>query len=353
MIFSSYKKFYLDNTITLQELSMLRIALLGAGRIGHVHAMNVAAHPELTLVGIADPLIENALSLTKLVGGRAVKDPLEFIEDDSIDAVIIATPTDTHVDLMLRAARKNKAILCEKPVDLNLNRAREACEELKQRNARVMVAFNRRFDPSAREIYQAIAEGEIGELHQVMITSRDPGFASMEYLSHSGGIFRDMTIHDFDMARWLLGEEPVEIYASASRLLKPELANNNDFDTIMVQMTTQSGRQCHINGSRQASYGHDQRLEVYGSKGMLLNDNQRSSSIRRYNAQTTESRPPLVHFFLERYTEAYRIELNEFVSAIKHSTPMPITPYDGYRALKLAECAQRSAETGKPVNVED
>lgn len=330
----------------------MKIAVLGAGRIGNVHASNVAAHSKVELVAIADPFIENAIKLTEIYGGKAVKDPMELIEDDSIDGIVIATPTDTHVDLMLSAARKGKAVLCEKPVDLNLERAKIACEELKNLDAPVMIAFNRRFDPSASEIHQAIANGEIGELHQIMISSRDPGFASMDYLRHSGGIFRDMTIHDFDMARWLLGEEPIEVYASASRMLEPALEALNDYDTVMVQMTTRSGKQCHINCSRQAVYGHDQRIEAYGSAGMLMNDNLRPSTVRRYNQNATDSRSPLVHFFLERYADAYRKEMDAFVNMIGQPIAVPITPFDGYMALKLAECAQRSVESGKPVKVE-
>lgn len=330
----------------------MKIAVLGTGRIGNVHASNVAAHSKVELVAIADPFIENAIKLTEIYGGKAVKDPIELIEDDSIDGIVIATPTDTHVDLMLSAARKGKAVLCEKPVDLNLERAKIACEELKNLDAPVMIAFNRRFDPSASEIHQAIANGEIGELHQIMISSRDPGFASMDYLRHSGGIFRDMTIHDFDMARWLLGEEPIEVYASASRMLEPALEALNDYDTVMVQMTTRSGKQCHINCSRQAVYGHDQRIEAYGSAGMLMNDNLRPSTVRRYNQNATDSRSPLVHFFLERYADAYRKEMDAFVNMIGQPKAVPITPFDGYMALKLAECAQRSVESGKPVKVE-
>ncbi|WP_455810618.1 inositol 2-dehydrogenase [Pseudomonas graminis] len=331
---------------------MLKIAVLGAGRIGKIHAANIAASPLATLVAVADPYFDNAVQLAKLTGSRAVKDPLELINDKDIDAVVIATPTDTHVDLMLAAARNGKAVLCEKPVDLDLSRAQLACDELAQLKVPVMVAFNRRFDASAQQIRQAIASGEVGELHQVIITSRDPGFAPVDYLRHSGGIFRDMVIHDFDMARWLLGEEPVSVYATGSRLLNPALAEFNDFDTCMVQMTTASGKQCHINCSRQAVYGHDQRLEVYGSSGMLLNDNMRATSVRRYTGEATEARVPLVNFFLERYADAYRHEMDTFIQVVQGKQAIPVTPYDGVRALKLAECAQRSAETGLPVSVD-
>ncbi|MTD25904.1 inositol 2-dehydrogenase [Erwinia sorbitola] len=331
---------------------MLKIAVLGAGRIGKIHAANIAASPLATLVAIADPYFDNALQLAKLYGTNAVKDPLELINDREIDAVVIATPTDTHVDLMLAAARNGKAVLCEKPVDMDLDRARRASEELATLQVPVMVAFNRRFDPSAQQIRQAIVRGEVGEVHQVMITSRDPGFAPVDYLRHSGGIFRDMVIHDFDMARWLLGEEPVSVYASGSRLLNPALAEFNDVDTCMVQMVTASGKQCHINCSRQAVYGHDQRLEVYGSAGMLLNDNMRASSVRRFTHQLTEAREPLVNFFLERYADAYRHEMDAFIQAATGAQPVPVTAWDGVMALKLAECAQRSVESGKPVSVD-
>ncbi len=330
---------------------MINVAVLGAGRIGRVHAENISRHPAAELVAVVDPILSNAQTLAAAFGGRALSDPLEVINNKAIDAVIIGTPTDTHVDLMLRAAAAGKAILCEKPVDLDITRAKAAEQELKKLNIPVMLGFNRRFDPSAAEIKRRLGEGDIGELHQVIITSRDPGLAPAEYLKHSGGIFRDMVIHDFDMARWLLGEDPVEVYASGSRMFAPELEALGDYDTVMVQMHTASGKQCHINCSRQAVYGYDQRIEVFGSQGMLMNDNLRANTVREYTAHQTESRVPLLDFFMQRYTDAYRLEMDAFITAVSSGKPLPVTPHDGCMALKLADAAQLSVETRAPVKI--
>ncbi|SEJ76326.1 Gfo/Idh/MocA family protein [Paraburkholderia diazotrophica] len=214
-----------------------------------------------------------------------------------------------------------------------------------------MLAFNRRFDPDAMRLKQAIEDGEVGDVRQVVITSRDPGLAPREYLRHSGGIFRDMTIHDFDTARWLLGEEPVEVMAMGNRLVDPGLEELPDYDSVMVLLRTASGKQCHINGSRQAVYGFDQRVEVFGSKGMVLNENHRPSSLRRWTSETTEAREPLLNFFLERHADSYKVELDGFLTALENNTPMPATPVDGIRALRIANCALEAAKTGRAVKI--
>jgi myo-inositol 2-dehydrogenase/D-chiro-inositol 1-dehydrogenase len=214
-----------------------------------------------------------------------------------------------------------------------------------------MLAFNRRFDPSAAALRRAIDAGEIGEVRQVIMTSRDSALPPREYIRTSGGVFRDMVIHDFDMARWLLGEEPVEVFALASRLVDPGLTDVDDYDTLMVLMRTASGRQCHINGCREAVYGYDQRLEVFGSRGMVLNDNMRANTVRRYRATETEVRERLLDFFPERYAESYRLELEAFVDALATDGPMPVTPRDGRQALRLADCALESVQTGRAVAV--
>jgi myo-inositol 2-dehydrogenase/D-chiro-inositol 1-dehydrogenase len=254
--------------------------------------------------------------------------------------------------LLLAAARAGKAVLCEKPVDNDLARADAAIAELDRLGVPVMMAFNRRFDPSNIELRRAIDAGEIGDVRQVIITSRDPGLPPRDYVAHSGGIFRDMVIHDFDMARFLLGEEPVELFATASRLVDPELVGAfGDYDTVVVVLRTASGRQCVINCCREAAYGYDQRLEVLGSSGMLLNDNLRATTIRRYAADETEVRPPLLNFFLERYAAAYRNEMDAFLRVLEEGGPMPTGPRDGRQALRLADAALESLEAGRFVAV--
>ena len=331
---------------------MVRVAVLGAGRIGQIHAANVAANRRANLVAVADPIEAAARSLADRLGCEASTNAEALIARADIDAVVIGTPSDTHAYLMLKAAHAGKAVLCEKPVDNDLAKADAAVSELKELNARVMMAFNRRFDPSNIELRRAIDAGEIGEVRQVIITSRDPGLPPRDYVAHSGGIFRDMAIHDFDMARFLLGEEPVEVYAKASRVVDAAMmAEFADFDTVMVILQTASGKQCHINCCREAVYGYDQRFEILGSKGMLLNDNLRPSTVRRYTASETEARAPLLNFFLERYTDAYRNELEAFLKALEDGSPMPTTPRDGRQALRLADCALQSVSTGCTVKV--
>jgi len=330
---------------------MIRIAVLGAGRIGRIHATNAAANPRCKLVVVADTVVAAAESLAGALRAEAASDPWAVIARSDVDAIVIGTPTDTHVDLLLEAMRRGKAVLCEKPVDLDIRKVDAAIAEANRLGARAMVAFNRRFDPSAAALRRAIEQGEIGEVRQVIITSRDPGPPPLSYIASSGGIFRDMTIHDFDMARWLLGEEPCEVFATAHALVDPAIGAAGDFDTLMIVMRTESGRQCHINNCRQAVYGYDQRLEVSGARGMLLNDNLRATTLRRYGSAETEGREPLLNFFLERYADAYRLELDAFLAALEAGEPMPLSLEDGRRALRLADAAVESAGSGRAVAV--
>lgn len=330
---------------------MLRIAVLGAGRIGKIHAANVAQNRDAKLVAVADPYSEASRALAGQWDCDALTDCGAAIDREDVDAIVIGTPTDTHIEFMLRAVRQGKAVLCEKPIDLDIKRTTDAVEEVERKDGRVMLAFNRRYDPTAQQLRKSIDDGEVGEVRQVVITSRDPGLPPREYLSHSGGIFRDMAIHDFDMARFFLKEEPVEVMAMASRLVDPKLDEVPDFDTIMVQMRTASGKQCHINCCREAVYGYDQRFEIFGSKGMLMQDNLRPTTIRRWTGSATDAREPLLNFFLERYEEAYKIELDLFIEALRTKSKMPTTVRDGLKALHLADCALQSAMTGQSVKV--
>ena len=331
-------------------MEMLRFAIIGAGRIGKIHAANLAANSRCSVVAVVDVLADSARALADCYGGEAMTDAHAALSRSDVDAIVIGSPTDTHVDLMLAAGRVGKAVLCEKPIDLDIDKANAAVAEIERLGARVMIAFNRRFDPSAQALKRAIDRGEIGDVRQVIVTSRDPVPPPPGYQA-SGGIFRDMTIHDFDMGRWLLGEDPVEVLASASCLVDLSIGAAGDYDTLMLVMRTASGRQCHINNCRQATYGYDQRLEVFGSKGMLLNDNVRPSTLRRYSKTQTEVRDPLLKFFLERYVDAYRIELEAFVDALLTGGAMPVTAHDGRQALRLADAALESVQTGRVVHV--
>lgn len=331
---------------------MVGIAVLGAGRIGKIHAANVAASKFATLVVVADPFADAAARLADELGSEAMTDCEAAIDRADVDAIVIGTPTHTHINLMLRAVRQGKAVLCEKPIDLDMVKSLAAVEEVERLNGRVMLAFNRRFETTFAQMRAAIEAGDIGEVRQVIITSRDPGLAPEDYIEHSGGIFRDMTIHDLDIGRWLLGEEPVELTAIGSRLIDPALMEKyDDYDTAMVQMQTASGKQCHINNCRQAVYGYDQRIEVFGSTGMLQMDNLRPTTIRRWNQEVTDAREPLLNFFLERYQQAYKSELDAYIDALVHKKPMPTTVQDGLKALQLADAAVESVKTGRAVRL--
>jgi len=331
---------------------MVGIAVLGAGRIGKIHAANVAASKLATLVVVADPFADAAASLADELGAQAMTDCEAAIDRADVDAIVIGTPTHTHINLMLRAVRQGKAVLCEKPIDLDMAKSLAAVAEVERLNGRVMLAFNRRFESTFAQMRAAIDAGDIGEVRQVIISSRDPGLAPEDYIQHSGGIFRDMTIHDLDIGRWLLGEEPVELTAIASRLIDPALMEKyDDYDTAMVQMQTASGKQCHINNCRQAVYGYDQRIEVFGSAGMLQMDNLRPTTIRRWSQDATDAREPLLNFFLERYQQAYKAELDAYIDALVHKKPMPTTVQDGLKALQLADAAVESVKTGRAVRL--
>ena len=330
---------------------MLGVAVLGAGRIGKIHAGNVALNPRLKLVVVADPVAEAAQSLASLLSCEASTDPVATVERDDVDAIVIGTPTDTHVDFMLQGAEAGRAVLCEKPVDLDIKKAERAAEEVERLKARVMIGFNRRFDPSAQELKRQILAGKIGDVRQVIITSRDPAPPTSAYIKTSGGVFRDMAIHDFDMARFFLDEEPVEVMAVASALTEPYVKELGDHDTMMILMKTASGKQCHINCYRKAVYGYDQRFEILGSDGMLQNANLRPTTVRRYTAHETEVQDPILNFFLERYVDAYRTELDLFAEAVQKGTPMPVTVRDGCKALRLADAAVESVASGQVMKV--
>lgn len=330
---------------------MLGVAVLGAGRIGKIHAGNVALNPRLKLVVVADPVAEAAQNLASSLNCEASTDADAAVERDDVDAVIIGTPTDTHVDFMLQGAEAGKAVLCEKPVDLDIKKAEMAADKVERLKGKVMIGFNRRFDPSAQELKRQILAGKIGDVRQVIITSRDPAPPLPAYIKTSGGVFRDMAIHDFDMARFFLDEEPVEVMAIASALTEPYVKELSDHDTMMILMKTASGKQCHINCYRKAVYGYDQRFEVLGSEGMLQNANLRPTTVRRYTAHETEVQDPILNFFLERYVDAYRIELDLFAEAVQKGTPMPVTVRDGCKALRLADAAVESVATGRAVKV--
>ena len=326
-----------------------RLALLGAGRIGKVHARAIAEDKRAKLVAVADAFPEAARVIAE-ASGAAVKTIDEIADDSHIDAVIICTPTNTHADLIERFARAGKAIFCEKPIDLDVNRARACLETVRAVGGKVMLGFNRRFDPHFQAVRKEIDKGTIGKVEMVTITSRDPGAPPAEYIKVSGGIFRDMTIHDFDMARFLLGEEIDTVMASASVLVDPKIGELGDYDSASLILTTKSGRQAIISNSRRASYGYDQRIEVHGSLGAVSAENQRPVSIE-VATKDGYTRPPLHDFFMTRYAAAYAAEISAFIDSLEKGTPLSPSAEDGLIALALADAALKSVAQKAAVKV--
>ncbi|NIZ12572.1 inositol 2-dehydrogenase [Phaeobacter sp. HF9A] len=325
----------------------VRFGVLGAGRIGQVHAKAISEVPGATLVAVADA-IEAAAQALHDQYGCDIRSIEQIEQSDDIDAVIICTPTDTHADLIESFVKAGKAVFCEKPVDLDVARARQVIETVEAEDGVLMVGFQRRFDPDFRALKAAIDAGRIGEVEMVTLTSRDPGAPPHDYITRSGGIFRDMTIHDFDVARWLLGEEVESVMAQASVLTDPKIEELGDYDSVNVILCTASGKQCTITNSRRASYGYDQRIEVHGSKGSVSAMNQREANIEIANGEGY-TKPPLLNFFMSRYTAAYAAEIAAFVAALEQGQPTETTGQDGLRALELADAALQSAKSGQAV----
>ena len=329
---------------------MVNFALFGAGRIGRMHAENLARRSDARLLYVVDTKPETARALAEPLGARQASAD-EALADPNVQAVLIATSTGSHADLSIAAARAGKAIFCEKPVDLTLPKVEACIREVKKARVPMFVGFNRRFDPSFRSLKQRLDAGAIGSLEQVIITNRDPGLPELRFLATSGGLFLDFTIHDFDMARWLLGEEPVEVFAWGAVLVDPRVrTEGKDIDTAMLLLRTASGKMCHINNTRRAVYGYDQRIEVFGSKGMLRAANLAPTSVERFGAQATATDNPWPNF-QTRYAAAYAAELSSFIRSVETRKPAEIPPEDSRRVLLLCEAALKSSQTGQPVRI--
>ncbi|WP_395540871.1 inositol 2-dehydrogenase [Neotabrizicola sp. sgz301269] len=329
----------------------IRFGLLGAGRIGKVHAKAVTGDPAAKLVAVADAMPAAAQAIADQYGAEVRSiEQIEAAKD--IDAVVICTPTDTHADLIERFVKAGKAVFCEKPIDLSLARVKQCLDVVRAQKGTLMVGFNRRFDPHFRAVRAEIDKGSIGTVEMVVITSRDPGAPPVDYIKRSGGIFRDMTIHDFDMARFLLGEEIDEVVATAAVLVDPDIGKAGDYDSVQVMLRTASGKQAMISNSRRATYGYDQRIEVHGSKGMASAENQRPVSIEVANG-SGYTRPPLHDFFMTRYTEAYAAEIAAFIATMGGKGKASPSGEDGLIALALADAALKSLAEKRVVNMKE
>ncbi|MEL6169798.1 MAG: inositol 2-dehydrogenase [Pseudomonadota bacterium] len=333
----------------MNENAELRLGLIGCGRIGVVHAEAIGRAEGARLVAVSDAVPDASAALADIHGAEE-RDAHDLISSPDIDAVVIASPTSTHADLAEAAARAGKAIFCEKPIDLSAERA-EACRAVVEAaGVPFLTAFQRRFDPHIADLAARLHAGEIGRPELVVLSSRDPGPPPVSYIATSGGIYRDMMIHDFDVARFLLGEEPIAVHATGACLVDPAIADAGDVDTAAVTLRTARGAICQITCSRRASYGYDQRIEVHGETGMLSMDNLRKSLVARSDgAGMTQS--PSKYSFLERYADAYAAEMHYFVAQLRAGAPLGPDARDGVMALKIADAATLSAAEGRVVEI--
>ena len=326
------------------------VAVFGAGRIGTIHAGNVARHTRARLRYVVDV---NATAAEALAGryGAQTSSVDAALADPAVGAVLICSSTDTHADLILRAAAAGKAIFCEKPIDLDVERARACAAAVREAGVTCMIGFQRRFDPTFATLKRRLDAGEIGAPEMLVITSRDPAPPPASYLAHSGGVFKDMLIHDFDIFRWILGGEAVSIHATGGCPGLPDVAAAGDLSHTAVTLCTRSGALCQINTSRRAAYGYDQRFEVLGSHGLLQAGNVRPTQVVAWGEQSISSDKPEA-FFLERYRDAYALEIEHFLDALSHATPVRTTIEDGIKALELAELATQSWREGRALSIE-
>ncbi len=328
----------------------VRLGLLGAGRIGKTHARSIADSKGARLVAVADP-DEAAVASVVQTTGTCTASVEEVLGDPAIEGVVIAAPTDLHAELIERAAESGKAVFCEKPIDLDLSRAERAVAAAARCGIPLMIGFNRRFDPSFRRLRDEIDDGRIGTVELVQITSRDPAPPPMEYLQRSGGLFKDMMIHDFDMARFLVGEPIVEVSATGSALVDKAIGDAGDVDTAVALLRSASSRLCVISNSRRAAYGYDQRIEVHGSQGMVAAGNPVATTVTRAGPSGFAT-DPLNDFFMDRYADAYREEMAAFCAVVRGGDAAYPSGHDGLAALAVAEAAAESLTTGQAVRVE-
>lgn len=330
-------------------MTKLGIALMGTGRMAHVYGPKIHAHPSLTLEVVFNPRIASAQKIAQAYGGRPMEDLDSVLTDPSVDAVVIATPTNTHVEYIVAAAKAGKPIYCEKPLDQTLERVDECLAMLEAHPVPFMLGFNRRFDPDNSALRQAVSTGEIGTLSMLMSTSREPAPPPMDYVRASGGYFVDATIHDIDLMCWIADERPVEVFSHGSCVFNPEIGATGDFDLTMTQMKMPSGAIVHINNSRQCAYGFDQRIEAFGTDGLVQTQNHRDDPLVRWSAKQTEARTRLKHFFLERYDASFYHALDEFHAAVTQGRAPSASQDDGRAALAIALACAASATSGKTV----
>ncbi|MCB2013417.1 MAG: inositol 2-dehydrogenase [Sphingobium sp.] len=331
------------------QLIMFNVVLLGAGRIGAIHGRNIANHPALYLKYVVDPIGDAATRLANTLGAEVASTDQVFA-DPAIDAVVVASSTDTHLDHCLSAAKAGKAVWCEKPLDLDLDRLNEKLPELQPVADRLLLGFQRRFDPNFRALHNRLNAGEIGEIETMHIISHDPAPPPVSYIAVSGGLFKDMTIHDFDMARWMLGEKISQVYATASNLVDPAIGQAGDVDMAKIILKTESGKMCVISNTRRSGYGYDQRVELYGQGGRLAVGNMVETTVESWTEKGAAA-DSFENFFLTRYASAYEAEADHFANILAGQDKPLVGISDGVAALELAVAAAQSATTGNVVQL--
>ncbi len=338
----------------MSSSEILHIGVIGAGRIGKLHAENLARHvPGVSLTAIADINLAAAQETASRLGiPKACANYEEILSDPSIDAVVICSSTDTHSSLITEAAQKGKHIFCEKPIDFDLARIDAALEAVEKAGVRLQIGFNRRFDANFRAVQQMVADGKIGQPHILRITSRDPAPPPISYVKVSGGIFLDMTIHDFDMARYLMGSEVTEVYTAGAVLVDPEIGQAGDIDTAIVTLYFENGAIGTIDNSRKAVYGYDQRVEVFGSNGMVQVSNNTPNTAVYSGADGVHGAKPL-YFFLERYSQSFVDEMRQFAEAVQKGQPTPVTGNDGRIPVVMGMAAWKSYREQRPVRLSE
>ncbi|WP_163873745.1 inositol 2-dehydrogenase [Paenibacillus favisporus] len=331
----------------------LNIGVIGAGRIGRLHTENLFKHPQVKVKAIADLQIDHARAWANGLGiPLLTQDAEQIISDPGIDAVFICTSTNTHIDMIERSAKAGKHIFCEKPISFDVRGTRLALQAASDSGVKFQLGFNRRFDPNFRRVKEIVASGQIGDPHLIKITSRDPSPPPHDYIKVSGGLFMDMAIHDFDMARFLSGSEVDEVYVQGAVLVDPVIGELGDVDTAAIMLRFRNGAIGVIDNSRQAAYGYDQRVEVFGSLGQVNVQNDFPNSAEISTAGGVYRDKPK-HFFLERYEAAYRLEIESFIKAILNNEDVPVSGEDGYEAELLADAARKSWLEKRPVSLSE
>jgi myo-inositol 2-dehydrogenase/D-chiro-inositol 1-dehydrogenase len=334
-------------------MNKIKIAVAGLGRIGKIHLNNLCRNlSEIEVVAVMDLMDNSKETADEYNIPLFLKDFDSLISIPDLDAVVICSPTDTHADYVVKAARAGKHIFCEKPLDLSLEKVKEVLTIVEESKVKLMLGFNRRFDPEFRKIRELVINGTIGDPQILKITSRDPGPPPISYIKVSGGIFLDMTIHDFDMARYISGKEVREVFAAGAVKVDKAIGEAGDIDTAVITLVFEDNTMAVIDNSRKAAYGYDQRLEVFGSKGMALADNNFPNSHKLYSDKGVSGDLAL-HFFLERYQESYNNEMQDFINALNTGGEMPVGGIDGLMSIIIGLAARKSVEENRPVKISE